>query len=275
MSGSVTNEKRPLPAWLPSLWGGACLLMSVDPDGILGDFRVSALRHSVPDSKGAGTFWASLFSIAGEQVNIYGPYEGGTVFIDRIFRAAGPGHPYDVRFPCVPSLSYAIEDNPGLGACLSLTEGVNLRRNPDPVPMYPYSVFMSEERGVFSGMEGGGTDDGYVDRFNEVFCNYSYDGSIPVKANVEFLSSVNGGNVYARAVVENIGISRRKVLLEKTLGLGRYARVECYADGGRPSLVVAFDLADAIGDLYCAQRRDKMSRGKPRAQSDYLTYSPR
>lgn len=77
------------------------------------------------------------------------------------------------------------------------------------------------------------------------------------------------GKITVSAEADVYGLSKKRVILEKNLGMNRSAVIDCRASkDGRtyPSLKVAFDLDSSIPVLYEKERRKKTGLGKPRAK---------
>lgn len=235
---------------LSILRGGEILRSCVDSEGLLCDWKVASLEIS-PTLE-----WEAVFSLERIHLTVSGRFAEGGVLVATLctddYEARAAEKPFS-------SLLEAFGDLSGLPPHLkSMLSPVRLE-----IPGFEHVASILDDRFVqneidalFWGVDGGRPEDGCRKYFRRMRTRFAPDG----KGKVELSSSYSFGDslIYVKADVDVFGLGARKVVLEKNLGMGRFARCECVRHvGGRyvPSLLVAFDLADAIPQLYCRERR--------------------
>ena len=121
---------------------------------------------------------------------------------------------------------------------------------------------------LFWQVEGAGEDSRARNYFKEVSVKFSRgaDGFC-VKDSVVAEAELKEGRITLSMELDLFGLSDKKVMLCRNLGLGRSFEAECFSmrDGNRlPSLRVALDLNKHVPVFYASQRGKKISMGSPK-----------
>ena len=110
----------------------------------------------------------------------------------------------------------------------------------------------------------GGEKNETRDRFERLRVDFDKDG----KASMSATCRLQEGEVSVKCDIEQFGLSRKKVLVRKGLGMKREMRAECFHATEKkdiPSVMVAFDLYAAVPTIYTKERKQKSNVGLPKA----------
>lgn len=250
------------------LSGGDALLGLIDPEAILGDGRV--MRYSL--DRRAGRWGAVVAFPRGDGLSLRGGQAPGKGDILSVRVSAAPPSWRDVPTAPGKTLLTALADLSGTPVHLKRNLApAGARKAPEGLPQPPgpelYAELLSDA--LFWGVEGA-DGAGTLERFDKLAVHFEYGGGrTATKARIAATRYVTEGKVTVSADADVYGIGNRKVTLEKNLGLGHLAAVDCIAERKgtpHPSLRVAFDLADRIPVLYEKERRKKEKMGTPRSR---------
>ena len=98
--------------------------------------------------------------------------------------------------------------------------------------------------------------------------NYSDKGNVSL-CNLRAIQRYLNGNISVFCDVDIYGLGNKKVILNKRLGKGHHASIDCQKEQNGtmiPTLKLAMDLEKVIPVLYGTEKREKRSMGKPKAK---------
>lgn len=115
------------------------------------------------------------------------------------------------------------------------------------------------------------TDGHYRVRFRNVKIHYDIDtNGMTEKATVSAVCRMKKGKITVSCSADIFGLYDKKVVLEKDLGEGKKVKATCTAEtNGKtiPSVRTAFDLYNAIPDMYTDQIHESQNKGKPKKKT--------
>lgn len=264
----TNRDIRTDPRLLLLLGAGSVFRGLLDPEGLL---REGLLRNLAYDT--AKEQWgAKLVFPSGEELYCEGRFvrEGG-VFIDALTLRETKVEAYKVPFTSARTLLA------GLGTLDKVPS--RLRRllapiGPERAINAEFENRIKTYRAILDDALLWDTEPKNAKAPLELFemrrATFDYNESNnPVGTAFAAVCALPEGQITLSSEADVYGLSTKKVVLEKNLGMSRHARVECWArkDGHRyPSIKAAFDLYDAIPVLYEKQRKKKIGIGKPKAR---------
>lgn len=250
------------PKIIALLNSGTSFLLEIDPDGVLERARPSQIRADI-----TRRHWRlEMVTANGDAVQVAGEKDGQGLLIRSVQMPPLQGEVTEI--PVKPARTFLeavgrISEVPvRLRRCMAPKRAENA-----PVPRVPHERMLALALdALFYGVEGAeeAGDRKEFRFFNIKYVPGTYAGGTSVAA-VEMGVRMPGRNsmITVETNADPYGIGGKHVWLDKRLGLGRRADIDCYTEKERhrvPSLLVARDLDRLIPPIYEMERKKDHTR---------------
>lgn len=250
---------------------GEDFINMLDPEGILANFLVTKIVFGRKSENGSfWKVWVSFFS--GEKLCISGRLFEGRVSIHDLSFSFNDNQE-KVPVLVEKTLVLALGNLSGIPARLKKVLSSQPKRRAfmgNPVGEVA-RFFLLTESALFFGVRGGGLESGNRTLFPDFCVCFNYSGDEVTSLSILSKYMLDGGKrgfIKVSMGVDIFGLNSKKVYLDRNLGLGHHAGIDCtevFKGRNYPSLDVALSLDRIIPVYYTKERKSIITRGKPKA----------
>ena len=258
------------------LQGGEIFMSVFDPDGLCRNGYVMKIVHGRYTEKEVIPWDATVVFASGDLFVVSGawtPTEGLAVWE---LKMPLPENKFEV-IPTVPgkTLLEALGDLSSipvrLQRCLSPT-GLKSAPMAKIATLWGGVLFSLEEEALFWDVEGGDKGSNRRPLFDKYIVHYfRSEMNGPIKVEIESRHPLPEGRITVSTELDVYGLSGKKVILDRNLGMGRRFESKCTAVKDKyriPSLKVAFDLDAALPLFYFKERHSRIKKGYPKSANN-------